>query len=147
MWRSRGLEKMEDAQYKVIIDTDVLIDLLRGSEKVVSFIKELENRRVKLSTTVVNAFELYYGAYKSKKQLLNITATRKLLENLVVLSMNLRSAEKATQIQAEMEEEGQPIGIRDTIISAIALTKGYSLVTRNTAHMQKIKDIHLITAP
>ncbi|MBO3754228.1 MAG: hypothetical protein FGF53_05045 [Candidatus Brockarchaeota archaeon] len=38
----------------------------------VTFIAELENRGTRLSTTVVNAFELYYGAYKSKKKLQNL---------------------------------------------------------------------------
>ncbi|MEM3958170.1 MAG: type II toxin-antitoxin system VapC family toxin [Thermoproteota archaeon] len=138
---------MESAGDHFIIDTDVLVDLLRGLEKTVTFIAELENKGSRLSTTVINVFELYYGAYKSKKRVQNLAATRKLLRRMVILKMNLKSAEKAGQIRAELESGGHPIGIRDIMISAIALTRGYTLVTRNIAHLQKIKGLNLIAAP
>lgn len=138
---------METAKNQVIIDTDILVDLLRGVEKTVAFITELERKGLTLSTTAINAFELYYGAYKSMKKLQNITATRKLLERTVILNMTLKSAENAGKIHAELEAKGQPIGIRDAMIGAIALTKGYPLITRNTVHLQKIKGLSLITAP
>lgn len=47
---------MESAGDQFIIDTDVLVDLLRGLEKTVTFIAELENKGSRLSTTVINAF-------------------------------------------------------------------------------------------
>jgi len=138
---------METAGNQVIIDTDILVDMLRGLEKVVTFIAELERKGLTLSTTVINAFELYYGAYKSKKKLRNLTATRKLLERMVILNMNLKSAEKAGEIHAELDAKGQPIGVRDIMVGAVALTRGYTLITRNIAHLQKIKGLKLITAP
>lgn len=138
---------METARNQVIIDTDILVDMLRGLEKAVKFIADLEQKGITLSTTVINAFELYYGAYKSKNKLNNLTAANKLLERMVTLKMTLRSAERAGQIHAELEAKGQPIGIRDIIIGAIALTKGYPLITRNTAHLQKIQGLNLMAAP
>ncbi|MEM3549630.1 MAG: type II toxin-antitoxin system VapC family toxin [Candidatus Bathyarchaeia archaeon] len=138
---------METARNQVIIDTDILVDMLRGLEKAVKFIADLEQKGITLSTTVINAFELYYGAYKSKNKLNNLTAANKLLERMVTLKMTLRSAERAGQIHAELEAKGQQIGIRDIIIGAIALTKGYPLITRNTAHLQKIQGLNLMAAP
>lgn len=138
---------MESARNQVIIDTDMLVDMLRGLEKAVTFIAELENKGTKLSTTVINAFELYYGAYKSKRKVQNLAATRKLLRRMVILKMNVKSAEKAGQIQAELEAGGYPIGMRDIMVGAIALTSGYTLITRNVAHLQKIKGLNLIAIP
>jgi len=138
---------MESIGDCVIIDTDVLVDMLRGLEKAVTFITGLENRGLKLSTTVINAFELYYGAYKSKRKLQNLAATRKLLRRMSILKMNLESAEKAGRIHAELETEGHPIGIRDAMIGAVALTRGCALVTRNVVHLRKIKGLNLIAAP
>jgi predicted nucleic acid-binding protein len=138
---------MESVRDQVVIDTDILIDMLRGVEKAVTFIAELENRGSKLSTTVINAFELYYGAYKSKKKPQNLIATRKLLKKMVILKMNVKSAEKAGRIHAELEAEGYPIGMRDIMVGAIALTRGYTLITRNVAHLRKIKGLSLIAAP
>jgi len=85
--------------------------LLRGVEKTIAFISELEKKGLTLSTTVINAFELFYGAYKSKKKKLkNLAATRKLLGRMIILKMELKSAEKAGQIYAELEAEGRSIG-------------------------------------
>ncbi|MEM3403124.1 MAG: hypothetical protein QXJ17_01025 [Nitrososphaeria archaeon] len=39
----------------------------------------------------------------------------------------------------QAQEEGKFIGIRDVIAGAIALAKGYTLVTRNIIHLEKIK--------
>ncbi|MBS7649710.1 type II toxin-antitoxin system VapC family toxin [Candidatus Bathyarchaeota archaeon] len=121
----------------MVIDTYILVDMLRCLEKTVTFIAELERRELTLSTTIINAFELYYGAYKSKKKLQNLEALRKLLERMVTLNMSLKSAEKAGQIHAELETKVQSMGVRDAIIGAIALTEGYTLITRNIAHLQK----------
>jgi len=66
---------------------------------------------------------------------------------MVILKMDVKSAEKAGPIHAELEAEGYPIGMRDIMIGAIALTKGYTLITRNIAHLQKIKGLSLIAAP
>jgi predicted nucleic acid-binding protein len=138
---------MEAVRNKVIIDTDILVDMLRGVEKAVKFIAELESKGFVLLTTVINAYELYYGAYKSKKRPQNLKAVRRLLERMAILKMDRKSAEKAGRIQAELESEGWPIGVRDIMIGAIAITRDYALATRNVEHLQKVKDLSLIVAP
>jgi tRNA(fMet)-specific endonuclease VapC len=132
---------------RIVIDTDVLIDLLRNTRKIVEFIGSMERKGCLLSTTIINAFELYHSAYKSKKKTENLASTKRLLQRLVILKMSLRSAENAGRFYAELETKGQPIGLRDAIIGAIALTEGYALVTRNVEHFQKIPGITLIQAP
>src|SRR5436190_1248519 len=44
------------------------------------------------------------------------------------------AAELAGRIAGELERIGQPIGLADPMIAAIALTHGLELVTGNTAH-------------
>ncbi len=132
---------------RVAIDTDVLIDLLRNKGKVVDFIGDMERKGYLLSTTVINAFELIHGAYRSKKSTENLASTKRLLERLVVLEMDLSSAENAGRIYSELEAKGKSIGLRDAMMGAIALTKGYTLATRNVGHLQKIEGLNLISAP
>lgn len=132
---------------RVTIDTDILIDLLRNKTKVVNSISEMETKGYSLATTTINAFELFYGAYKSEKREKNLTSTKKLLKRLNILKMELASAQNAGRIYSELETEGQPIGLRDVMIGAITLTEGYSLATRNVEHFQKIKGLNLIPIP
>jgi len=132
---------------RVVIDTDVLIDLLRNVRTIVDYIRELEMRGCLLSTTVMNAFELYYGACKSRKRRENLASAKILLKRLIVLEMDFTSAEYAGSVYAELEEKGQPIGLRDAIIGAIASTKGYAILTRNVEHFKKIAGVTLIQSP
>lgn len=132
------MEKM-GTRRRVIVDTDALVDVLGGAGKTVAFVARLEDEGFMLATTVINAFELYYGAYKSKKVQRNLAVVRELLSRMVVLKINERSAEKAGQIYAELEAEGRPIDLRDVLIGAVAVTEGYTLVTRNIAHFRRIR--------
>ena len=132
---------------RTVIDTDILIDLLRNVKKVVAFLTEIEESGSLLSTTVINAFELYRGAHKSREREQNLLATRKLLNRLILLPLGLTSAETAGRIYAQLETKGQPIGLRDALIGAITLTKGYTIITRNVEHFQKITGLTVITAP
>ena len=53
---------MEEVETGLVLDTDVLVSDLRGKT---SILRKLESSNV--ATTVVNAFELFHGAYKSKE--------------------------------------------------------------------------------
>lgn len=130
-----------------VIDTDILIDLLRNVKETVTFISKIEENETPLSTTVINAFELYYGAHKSKQQKQNLKATRKLLNRLILLPLEPTSAETAGHIYAELETKGQPIGLRDSLIGAITLSNGFRIATKNVKHLQKITGLTVITAP
>ena len=130
---------------RTIIDTDILIDFLRNRKEVVTLVTQLEEKKTLLSTTAINAFELYYGVHKSKQFTQTLQATKKLLDRLVILSLTPRSAQKAGHIYAELELKGHPIGLRDTFIAAIALTRRCSVATRNTEHFKKVKGLSVIT--
>jgi tRNA(fMet)-specific endonuclease VapC len=135
--------KMDTA--KTIIDTDILIDLLRNKKEAVAFVAALEEKKIELTTTVINAFELHYGAHKSRQPQKNLQATKKLLSRMDVLPLTPRSAQKAGHIYAQLEAKDQTIGLRDTIIGAIALTREQSVATRNTEHFKKINDLKIIS--
>ena len=131
---------------RTIIDTDILIDFLRNRKEAVAFVTQLEEKKTLLSTTAINAFELYYGAHKSRQSIQTLQATKKLLDRLVLLPLTPRSAQRAGHIFAELELEGQPIGLRDTFIAAIALTRKCSVATRNVEHFKKVKGLTVTTA-
>ena len=130
---------------RTIIDTDILIDFLRNRKESVEFVTQLEKKKAILSSTAINAFELYYGAHKSKQSTQTLQATKNLLDRLVLFPLTLRSAQKAGHIYAELELKGNPIGLRDTFIAAIALTRRCSVATKNIAHFKKVKDLNVIT--
>ena len=131
---------------RIIIDTDILIDFLRNRKEAVALVTQLENKKTLLTTTAINAFELYYGAHKSKRTIQTLQATKNLLNRLVLLPLTPRSAQRAGHIYAQLELEGHPIGLRDTFIAAIALTRKCNVATRNTEQFKKVKGLTVITA-
>jgi len=137
------VEKVETA--RVIVDTDLLIDLLREDEKTTTFISQLEKRKCRLATTAVNIFELYHGAHRSNQTEEALKSIRDLLKDLVLLSLTPRSAKKAGHIIATLEARGQLIGLRDTLVAAIAITRQYTVATRNVKHFSKIEGLSIIS--
>lgn len=129
---------------KAIIDTDILIDVLRGKEEAVALVSELETKKILLATTAINAFELYYGAHKSNQPEKGLQSTKRLLDRLVLLPLTLKSAQKAGRIHAELERTGKLIGLRDSFVAAIALTRGFDVATRNVQHFRKITGLRII---
>jgi tRNA(fMet)-specific endonuclease VapC len=130
---------------RTIIDTDLLIDLLRNQKQAAAFIAGLEEKNYTLATTVLNVFELHHGAHKSQESEKNLQAINKLVNRLSILALTSKSVRMAGHIYAQLELEGQPIGLRDTFIAAIAITREYSVATRNQAHFSRITNLEIIT--
>jgi predicted nucleic acid-binding protein len=130
---------------KTVIDTDILIDLLRNQKQATAFIAGLEQKNYVLATTSINVFELHHGAHKSEESEKNLQAINVLASRLSILSLTSKAAQKAGHIYAKLEQQGQPIGLRDTFIAAIALTRECSVATRNQAHFNRISGISIIT--
>ena len=139
------MEEMETTG--VTLDTDILIDLLRNVKTTVNFLTEMEVRRTILCTTVINAFELYHGAYRTKEQEKNVLAVGRLLDKLFLLPLSLRSAETAARIYAELEKKDKPTDLRDALIGAVSIANKYPLATRNVEHFRRIPGLTVIPTP
>ncbi len=127
---------------KYALDTDILIDFLRGKNKAVSVIKKLKEEGF-LATTVINIFELFWGAYKLGKKK-RIDAVRRLTERLEILFFNEKIAESAGKEIAHLESIGLPINIRDLLIGTIAREHGYIIVTSDEKHFQRIRELEVV---
>ncbi|MBI2084579.1 MAG: type II toxin-antitoxin system VapC family toxin [Candidatus Aenigmarchaeota archaeon] len=128
---------------KIIIDSDVLIDFLKSVPQATEKIKELEEDN-ELGTTDINAFELYLGAYKSKKQEKELADVKGLLNTLFLSSADEDSMEIAAKILSDLEKRGKPLALRDLFIGSICLTNSFKLFTRNKKHFESIEGLELV---
>ncbi|NAT10296.1 PIN domain nuclease [ANME-1 cluster archaeon AG-394-G06] len=135
---------MENVENGLIVDTDILIDLLRKKDYAVSLIKKLEDE-VELATSAINIFELYRGAYKSQNQEKNLASVKGLLNSLRMLNTDENSMEMAGKITASLEREGNMMDIRDLLIASIAMVNGFGVLTNNIRHFNKIKHLKVIS--
>lgn len=131
---------------RVILDSTILIGVLRNKKEEAELIRELE-AKTKLATTTINAFEVYYGAYKSKDVQRNLASVKGLLSTLELLTVDEGSAETAGQVLAELKSEGQSIDVRNLFIGCIAVSNGFTVLTHNKQHFQRIPKLHVVTPP
>lgn len=127
----------------VCLDTDFLISLLRGDADAQSRAEKMDVEDVNKTTTPINAFELFLGAYLSERRDVNLVAVRELLSNLELLEFDLRSCETAGSIAAELGRRGEPIGIRDSMVAGVASRFEEALLTRNVEHFSRVKELRI----
>lgn len=130
---------MED---KVCLDSDFIVNFLRGRNEEVQYILENESRII-FGTTLINLFELYLGAYRygSQKRLEKVN---ELKDRLVFLNMSIESCRKAGKIAAELKNKGEDLDYRDVLIACIACQEGFAIKTNNKKHFERIPDLVLL---
>ena len=130
---------MEEVECKVL-DTDLLVDFLRGKRRAVQYIEEQLAQRASLRTTAVNLFELFYGAYRAGSDE-GVEAVKKLASRMEILVVDERVAEEAGEELAYLVAQGLPIDIRDLLIGVAARINGCSVVTSNEKHFRRVRGL------
>jgi predicted nucleic acid-binding protein len=108
---------------KIVLDTDVLIDLLRGSRTTRSFLQGVADRFVPCCSTISVA-ELYVGMRPEEE-----TATRALLDALVIIPVTTEIAEVAGRFKKK--STSRRLELADCLIAATAFAEGATLATGN----------------
>ena len=62
---------------------------------------------------------------------------------IIVLPFGEKESLVAGDIMASLQQTGKKIGLEDVFIAATALANGYKLVTANTKHYSRIKDLNI----
>ena len=122
----------------IVADTDVLIDFLAGQEPGASRIA-LELEHGELKTTAVNRFELLAGARTARQQ----AAVCDLLEAVPALPLDAASADRAAAVRRDLEAQGTPIGMGDSLIAGIVLAANAILLTRSVQHFERVAGLRL----
>jgi predicted nucleic acid-binding protein len=130
---------------RVCLDTDFLVALLRSHPEAVKRAEEYDSIRAEISTTSMNAFEIYLGAFRSREAEKNVKQADDLLNSIKVLELTLESSRRSSEILSELIRRGAPIDLRDAIIAGIAIVNGYTLVTRNVEHFKRITGLSIET--
>lgn|SRR5487761_22013 len=132
-----------EAPKRVVLDTTIIVKHLRGRKDETRLVGKLQEIST-VATTIVNSFEVYYGAYKSEDTAKNLASAKGFLSTLEVLDLNDDSAEIAGKIMADLESKGIALDPRDVLIGSIASKNGYSVVTLNSKHFERIPALQVI---
>ena len=126
------------AQY--ILDTDISSYLIRGDHETVT--KKFSELYDSCAISSITAAELQYGARKRNNK--QLTQKVKAFCDLVeIIPWDEDAAKAYAKLRVELETSGTPIRNMDMLIAASALARKAVLVTNNTEHFSRVKDLKL----
>ena len=118
----------------ILLDTDILVDFLRGHSKAVAFVKA-HSERIILSSIVVA--ELYAGVKGEAEQ----AALDNFVSLFPVVPVDAEIA-KAGGIYKRDYAKSHGVGLADAMLVAVAEAEHAELKTLNTKHYPMLKDLH-----
>jgi len=120
---------------RLLIDTNILIDHLRGDPNATALVQDVITGRARASISVITESELLASGALTPKQVREIDALLSFLPKLAVTS---RVARLAAQFQRVYR-----LDLPDALIAATAALANATLVTRNLKHFRPVKELHL----
>ena len=123
------------------LDTDIIIEFFHGNDTVVNKIKEAINNKEVLNITPITLCELYKGAFLSAHPQKEFEKIEAVLNACFVLDFSPKACNIFGSLAANLAREGKPLDDSDLIIASIALSHHCILVTNNTKHFARIRDL------
>jgi tRNA(fMet)-specific endonuclease VapC len=133
----------------LILDSSVVIAAERAGQTVEQFVE----RAVSLAgdqdaaLSAVGLTELIHGIYRAQTQTIRSrreSFLRELLADLTVYPYTKETAMLAGRIDGEQRSGGVVIPFGDLLIGATALSLGFSVLTANLRHFQKIPGLAVV---
>ena len=123
---------------RYLLDSNACIALLNSTSPPLRT-RIRRQRPSDIGLSVIVTYELYYGAFKSRRVDRNI----ELLDRLAfeVVPFDASDARVAGAIRSELEAVGRPIGPYDVLIAGQARARGLTLVTANSDEFLRVKDL------
>ncbi|GIV17331.1 MAG: tRNA(fMet)-specific endonuclease VapC [Armatimonadota bacterium] len=125
-----------------LLDTDMVIQLLRRSPAVWHKLLQAEEKGIPVWLNALSYYETQRGLLVS-----GATAQAQRFEQLCrqlgMVQIDLQVLDKAAEIYAQLFRQGTPIEDADILIAAMALVHDLVLVTHNQKHFGRISGIIL----
>ena len=126
----------------ICLDSDFIIDFLRGKTEAVSAFKDIYED---VATTEINTFEIFFGIYQKEKSENEENLAKSFFQSIEVLGAG-NCGMKAARIHTNLIKQGKAIEQNDCMIASIMLSNGCNrIITKNRKHFSKIEGIEVIT--
>ena len=127
---------------KFLLDTNVCVGVLRGRiPALAERLKAAAPEDVALCSVVVG--ELLFGARKSAQRERNLAAVRLFVSKFDSLPFDNEAAECYSEIRAQLDAIGLPIGPNDLMIASIARVKQLVLITHNVSEFGRVQGLRV----
>jgi predicted nucleic acid-binding protein len=117
----------------MLIDTDVLIDFLRGLEQAKNFVASLPEQ---VFISAITVAELHVGVRNGKER----AALTEFLDTLDTISLDAELAAEGGLLRRDYGKS-HGVGLNDALIAATVLKNRLLLVTLNTKHYPMVSNL------
>jgi predicted nucleic acid-binding protein len=124
-----------------LLDTSVLIDVLRERNQRRPFLAHIVREGHTLATTALNVAELRAGLRPSEEE-----RTEALLRELECIDVTGPTARLAGKLKREWSRRGRTLALVDAVVAAIAIDGNYSLLTDNGKDFP-MPELHRVPLP
>lgn len=123
-----------------MLDTDIVSEFLRGNNKVTAHVEQYLEKYDNISISVITYYEILNGLYykDARKQMSRFNEFAELCQ---IIPLTKQASQTAAEIQSTLRKKGNVIGHTDTLIAGIAISNNLHLITNNTAHFKRVKDL------
>jgi tRNA(fMet)-specific endonuclease VapC len=118
-----------------MLDTDISSYIIRKRPE--SLLGRFQKHAEILCVSVITAAELQFGAEKAERPALKALVDE-YLERLPILDWTQGIVGDYARIRTALERAGKPIGNRDLLIAAHAVSENSTLVTNNPKHFEQV---------
>lgn len=124
-----------------LIDTDWIIDFLKGEKKIVEKITSKINDG--LSVSIISLAELYEGIYTSDNPEKHLKGLNDFLTGVTVIGIDDEICKLFGKRKTKLRKEGKLIDNFDILIAGTCLYHNLTLMTNNISHFDRIEGLKI----
>lgn len=121
---------------KYLVDTDWVVDYLKGKSPIVEHLKALASDG--LAVSLITYGEIYEGIYFGRDPQRHEVGFASFLRGVSVLPLNRAIMRQFARVRGDLRSKGQLFGDPDLLIAATALHHNLTLLTHNSRHFARI---------
>jgi tRNA(fMet)-specific endonuclease VapC len=125
----------------ILLDSDVLIEVLKMREPAFSFVNDLRSRGEEIGTLSICAAEVLRGARRYPAQ---AGAVADALAGLPQVPFGPAAARRFGVIMDALDRAGRPVGATDGFIAAATLEAGARIVTLNVKEFRRVPGLEVL---
>ena len=127
------------AEKVVMVDTSILIDFYRKTDKNNSAWIALVRQGYGFVISAITKYETYSGATGSQ-----ISFWNSILLAIEVVPLDEATVDTAVSVNATLKQQRKQIALADLLIASTAIANGFPLATLNKKHFERIEMLEIV---
>lgn len=127
---------------KFMLDTNIVMYVLK--RRPIELLEVFNRHAGQMCISSITLAELLHGVEKSSMPDHNLLKVEDFISRLEVLSYGTKAASHYSEIRANLERKGTPIGVNDLHIAGHARSESLTLVSNNIREFERVEALRVV---